>query len=82
MVIYGINPVLEALRAGRVLALHLSDRNDRRTAEILRLAEEAGTPVQRVPLAALNQAVNGAVHQGVMAELATPREHSVTDSGE
>ncbi len=79
MVIYGINPVLEALRAGRVLALHLSDRHDRRTAEILRLAAEAGTPVQRVPLAALNQAVNGAAHQGVMAELAIPREHSVTD---
>ena len=79
MVIYGINPVLEALRAGRVLALHLSDRHDRRTAEILRLAAEAGTPVQRVPLAALNQALNGAVHQGVMAELATPREHSVAD---
>ena len=79
LVIYGIHPVLEALRTGRVIALHMSDRRDARTAEILRLAAERGTPVQRVPAAALNQATRGAVHQGVMAELTGPHERSVSD---
>ena len=80
LIIYGIHPVLEALRTGRVIALHMSDRRDARTAEILRLAAERGTPVQRVPTAALNQATKGAaVHQGVMAELTEPRESSVSD---
>ena len=42
MLIYGINPVLEALRAGRVSALRVSARADDRVAGVLRLAEREG----------------------------------------
>ena len=79
LVIYGIHPVLEALRAGGVVTLHMSDRCDARAEEILRLAAEQGTPVQRVPRATLNQVTGGAVHQGVMAELTEPHARSVSD---
>jgi hypothetical protein len=36
--IYGINPVVEALRARRVTAVRVSPRADERLAEIVRLA--------------------------------------------
>ena len=38
MIIYGINPVLEALRARRVTRLRVSSRHDRRIDEVLALA--------------------------------------------
>jgi len=40
MRIYGINPVLEALRAKRVTAIRVSHRADDRLAAVVRLAEE------------------------------------------
>ena len=39
MIVYGINPVLEALRAGRVKALRIARRDDERMRELL-----AGAP--------------------------------------
>jgi len=70
MRIYGINPVLEALRARRVTALRVSPRADDRLNEIVRLAEAQGVGVQRVGAADLDRAANGARHQGVVADLA------------
>ena len=37
--IHGINPVLEALKAGRVTAIRVGPRNDPRLQELLRLAD-------------------------------------------
>jgi 23S rRNA (guanosine2251-2'-O)-methyltransferase len=68
--IYGINPVLEALRARRVTALRVSPRADERLAEIVRLAEAHGVAVQRVAASDLDRAAGGARHQGVVAEVA------------
>ena len=48
MLIYGINPVLEALRAGRVTAVRVSPRADDRVRAALKRAEEQGVPVRRV----------------------------------
>ena len=49
MLIYGINPVLEALRAGRVRALRVAARADERVARSSRAgAAERGVPVRRV----------------------------------
>jgi 23S rRNA (guanosine2251-2'-O)-methyltransferase len=70
--ISGINPVLEALRAGRrelrrvVLS---SSRHDRRLEEIAAAAREARVPVQRLPAAALDRLAGGKAHQGVVAEV-------------
>ena len=41
MIIYGINPVLEALRAGRVKELRVGERTDQRLRELLALADSA-----------------------------------------
>ncbi len=49
MIIYGINPVLEAFRAGQVKELRVSQRSDDRLRELLALAGERGVPVRRVP---------------------------------
>jgi len=81
MRIYGINPVLEALRARRVTALRVSSRGDERIGEIVRLAEAAGVPVQRVNPGELNRAAGGSQHrhQGVVADVQGSAAVSVED---
>ena len=71
MIVYGVNPVLEALRAGRVRSVRLVSLS-RKTAEIRRLAVGRGIPVIRVPPAALDRMAGGAAHQGVAADAAAP----------
>jgi 23S rRNA (guanosine2251-2'-O)-methyltransferase len=69
MKIYGINPVLEALRAGRVQEVRVSDRSDARLVALLRLVEAGGVPLRRVSAGQLDRETHGAVHQGVVADL-------------
>ena len=71
VIVYGINPVLEALRAQRVRTVRLAAVS-RKTAEIRRFALQSGIPVVRISPAALDRMVGGAVHQGVAAEVAPP----------
>jgi 23S rRNA (guanosine2251-2'-O)-methyltransferase len=71
MRVYGINPVLEALRAKRVTTVRVSPRADERLTEIVRLAETQGVAVQRVSAAELDRAASGARHQGVVADVAS-----------
>ena len=57
MLIYGINPVLEALRAGRVTALRVSPRaDDRRARRSCSWPSEQGVPVRRVDADELDRA--------------------------
>jgi tRNA G18 (ribose-2'-O)-methylase SpoU len=63
MRIYGINPVLEALRARRVTGLRVSARADDRLNEIVRAAAAQGLPKQRVGAGELDRAAGGARHQ-------------------
>ena len=79
MLVYGINPVLEALKAGRVTRLRVSARADRRMDQILALAAARGVPIDRVDPHALDRASKGGVHQGVVAEIAPAPEYSVAD---
>jgi 23S rRNA (guanosine2251-2'-O)-methyltransferase len=69
MLIYGIHPVVEALRADRVTALQVSGRGDGRLREILELAAQRGVSVRRVDTATLDRAARGGVHQGAVAEV-------------
>ena len=69
MRIYGINPVLEALRAGGVRDVRVTERGGGRLAEVVSLAERSGVAVQRVPQALLDRLARGGVHQGVVAEV-------------
>ena len=79
MLIYGINPVLEALRAGRVTAIRVSPRADDRVSAALARAEEQGVPVRRVQAADLNRETRGAAHQGVVADVRSGDALSVED---
>lgn len=78
-IIYGLNPVLEALRAGRVRRLRVSERADRRMEEALALARKGGVSVERADAAALDRAARGGVHQGIVAELTPARDYSVEE---
>jgi 23S rRNA (guanosine2251-2'-O)-methyltransferase len=79
MRIYGINPVLEALRAKRVTALRVSARSDDRLASIVRMAAQQGIPVRRAAADELNRFAKGGTHQGVVADLHEPATLSVED---
>jgi len=79
MIIYGINPVLEALRTGRVRRVRVSERSDKRIDDALALAREKRVPVERVEQQVLEHAARGGVHQGIVAELDPPRDYSVQE---
>ena len=79
MIVYGINPVLEALRAGRVTALRVGSRRDQRLMRMVALADEQGVRVEYVPADVLGRVSRGGVHQGVVADVADVVEYSVSD---
>ncbi len=79
MLIYGINPVLEALRAGRVTAISVASRADDRLASIVKQAETQGIAVRRVSPQELDRAARGGVHQGVVADADDAAHLSVED---
>ena len=79
MIIYGIHPVLEALRARRVAELRVADRSGSRMQDVLTLAAERGVRVVRVPPDALDRDARRGVHQGVVALLEDTREYTVED---
>jgi 23S rRNA (guanosine2251-2'-O)-methyltransferase len=71
-IIMGKNPVLEALKTGRsvnkvMISEHL---NQNVQGKLQQLAKEAGTVVQKVPKAKLDQ-INSGNHQGVIAYVAS-----------
>lgn len=80
MLIYGINPVLEALRAGRrVRLVRVSERTDERLAQVVAAADQAGVPVRRAATVELDRAARGGVHQGVVAEIEASAPADVSD---
>jgi 23S rRNA (guanosine2251-2'-O)-methyltransferase len=79
MLIFGINPVIEALRAGRVRALRVSARADDRMRTVLHAARAASVRVEHVDPATLDRDARGGVHQGVVADVRDPEPCSVAD---
>jgi 23S rRNA (guanosine2251-2'-O)-methyltransferase len=79
MLIYGINPVLEALRAGRVTSIRLSPRAEDRVCSAVRRAEEQGIQVRRVQATELDRETRGAAHQGVVADVRDRASLNVED---
>ena len=71
MVIYGINAVVEALRAGRVREIRVAGRHDDRLHALLDDAAARGVRVRHTSRDALDADAEGANHQGIVAE-ATP----------
>ena len=79
MIIYGVNPVLEALRAGRVRGLRVAARHDKRIQELIDLARRRGVSVERADAQTLDRLTRGGVHQGIAADVDDAREFSVAD---
>ena len=79
MIIYGVNPVLEALRTGRVRRVRVGPRTDRRIDEALALARSRGVAVERADLSAIERAARGGVHQGIVADVDDPRDYSLRE---
>ena len=75
-IVYGVNAVLEALRAGKrqieTITILESARPDR-LKSLLELAREKGVPVHRVPRLDLDRTLGDARHQGVVARIAAAR---------
>jgi 23S rRNA (guanosine2251-2'-O)-methyltransferase len=79
MVIYGVNPVLEALRTGRVKQLRVAERAGGRVRDLVKAAERDRIPVRRVSTGELDRAARDGVHQGVVAELEEAASLDVSD---
>lgn len=85
MIIYGINPVREALRAKRVTGLRVSSRADNRVRQLEQLAAEQGVPLRRASADEIERLAGGpgSRHQGVVADVvegpASGRSHSLED---
>ena len=81
MLIYGINPVMEALRAKRVSLIRVSPRADDRLTQVVQLAEAQGVAVQRLSVDELDRvaAVARQRHQGVIGEVTGATSYSVED---
>ena len=79
MLIYGINAVAEALRAGRVQRIRVAGRDDDRLRRLLEDAGARGVRVQQVTREVLERETRGASHQGVIADVAATPEVSLDD---
>jgi len=79
MLIYGINPVLEALKAGRVREVRVDAALRARARDVRAMADARQVPVRLVSAQDLERAARGGVHQGVVAELADPPDYSVQE---
>jgi 23S rRNA (guanosine2251-2'-O)-methyltransferase len=77
MLIYGVHPVLEALRAGRVRTIRVAGRDDRRLDALIEQARVQGVAVRQVPRDVLDRESRHGVHQGVVADVAAAPAGSV-----
>lgn len=81
-VIFGVNPVLEALRGERRAVERITIATGARIArfdELMQLARAAGVPVARQPGAALDRVAGTRAHQGVVAHVASARYAELDD---
>ena len=79
MIIYGINPVLEALRAGRATQVRVAERPNERLRALLAVAAAQQVRVQHVTSDLLARQSRGGVHQGVVADVEDVRGYDVAE---
>ena len=66
-VIFGRNPVIEALKSGREIEKVMMTSTDGSAAKIMAMAKEKGISVARAEKRYLDKLAGGAAHQGVCA---------------
>lgn len=79
MMVYGINAIAEALRAGRVRELRVAERADDRLQRLLDDAAARGVRVRRVTRDVLDADSHRGVHQGVVADVDRMPEVTIDD---
>jgi 23S rRNA (guanosine2251-2'-O)-methyltransferase len=79
MIIYGINPVLEAINAGRVKEIRVAQRADERLQKLLDEAAKHSVRVRFVTRDELDYDAKRGVHQGVVAEVERRTEATLED---
>jgi 23S rRNA (guanosine2251-2'-O)-methyltransferase len=79
MIVYGLNAVAEALRAGRVRRVRVAARADKRIDQILATATAQQVAVERVDRALLDRLARHGAHQGIVADADEARDYSVAD---
>jgi len=80
--LYGVNPLLEALRAGDRIPPEIviaEGARDERLRELVALARAKDVTVKRVPRASIDRAVGNTHHQGVMARIVAARYAEAED---
>jgi 23S rRNA (guanosine2251-2'-O)-methyltransferase len=79
MMIYGINPVAEALKTDRVTALWIVPGGNARLQQLADLARRKGVQVRPRDADALDRLAEGGVHQGVVADVRESGPLSIDD---
>jgi 23S rRNA (guanosine2251-2'-O)-methyltransferase len=79
VVIYGINPVLEAIKSGRAKEIRVAQRADDRLHQLLDEAARRNVRVRFVTRDELDEAARRAAHQGVVADVERRTEATLED---
>ena len=79
LIIYGINPVLEAIKAGRAKEIWVAQRADDRLQRLLEEAAQHSVRVRYVTRDELDHAAKRGAHQGVVAEVERRTEATLED---
>jgi 23S rRNA (guanosine2251-2'-O)-methyltransferase len=79
VIVYGIHPVIEALRAGGVTRVRVADKSGDRARAVLDLAAVQGVRVERVPAEVIDRLAQGGTHQGVVADVNDTRSYGLQD---
>ncbi len=71
MIIYGLNPVFEAVRShpARIRFIAVSREQNGKFDKVLQIAREADVTIRQVPPLQLNRLAGGGVHNGIVAEV-------------
>ena len=79
MIIYGINPVLEAIKARRAREIWVAQRADDRLQRLLEEAAQHSVRIRYVTRDELDEASKRGAHQGVVAEVERRTETPIAD---
>jgi len=79
MVIYGLNAVTEAIRAGRVREIRTAGRDDDRLRRVLDEADSRGVRIVRVAREVIERDAQGGVHQWIVADITGLPEATLDD---
>jgi len=79
MRVWGVNPVIEALRAGRATRVIVAADAESRLGQVLKLARSARIEVSRAASGELDRLSNGGVHQGVAADVSAAEAYGISD---